>query len=122
MASIALKVLAHSVRLAELSGDFDLTNGAEVEQVLDEVLLDEECRVLAVDLSGVSFLDSTMLNALVVERDRAQLLHKPVWLVRPRPEVWRVFEVTMLDRLFRAFDSISELREYVTRTAGRLHA
>src|SRR3954470_11747128 len=90
MPSIALKVLAHSVRLVELSGDFDLTNGAEVEQVLDEVLLDEDCRVLAVDLSGVSFLDSTMLNALVVERDRAQRLYKPVWLVRPPPEQWRV--------------------------------
>jgi anti-sigma B factor antagonist len=122
MPSISVKVLPNSVHVVELGGDFDLGNLADVEQVLEQLIRDDDCRVAAVDLSSVTFLDSTTLSALTAARDRAQLVYKPVWLVRPKPEFWRVFEITMLDRLFRAFDSLAELQAYGAETATRLRA
>ena len=55
---------------------------------------------------------------LVTARDRAQTVVKPVWLVRPEPTIWRVFQVTMLDKLFRDFESLSEVEEHHRSLAG----
>jgi hypothetical protein len=58
----------------------------------------------------------------VTGRDRAQLVHKPVWLVRPPAAAWRVFAATLLDRLFRDFASLAELEAYAAATLTKLSA
>lgn len=101
-----------------LTGEFDMVNVPEVGARLAEAIADPEARIVAIDLSAVTFLDSTLLQALVTARDHAQNVQKPVWLVRPAPVVWRVFQVTLLDELFRDFGSLAELEEYARSTAG----
>jgi anti-anti-sigma factor len=105
-----------------LSGEFDLTSVPDVGTALDEGIADPDSRTLAVDLSGVTFLDSTMLQTLVAARDRAQLARKPVWLVRPEPLAWRVFTVTLLNKLFRDFGTLEELEQYAAATVTTLRA
>jgi anti-anti-sigma factor len=103
-----------------LKGEFDVSAVADVTAALDEAIADQETRTVAIDLSAVTFLDSTMLQALVSGRDRAQLARKPTWLVRPEPLAWRVFTVTMLHKLFRDFGSLEELETYAAATVSTL--
>ena len=103
-----------------LTGEFDVAQVQDVATALDEAIADAETRTVAVDLSEVTFLDSTMLQALVSGRDRAQLARKPMWLVRPEPLAWRVFTVTMLHKLFRDFGSLDELEQYAAATVSTL--
>jgi anti-sigma B factor antagonist len=112
-----LPVAVHVVRL---EGDFDVANADEVNEVLDLAINDPDSRTVAIDLSAVTFLDSTLLQTLVTARDRAQLSAKPVWVVRPEPLVWRVFTVTMLHKLFRDFETLDELETYARSTATTL--
>jgi anti-sigma B factor antagonist len=112
--------LSGSVHVVRLSGDFDLANVPRVTCSLDAAVADPETAVVAVDMSGVTFLGSTLLQALVSARDAAQVASKPVWLVRPPAVMWRVFEVTLLSRLFRDFESLAELEEHARATAHRL--
>jgi anti-anti-sigma factor len=104
----------------KLSGEFDVNVVPDIVAGLDEAIADPDSRTVAVDLSEVTFLDSTMLQALVSARDRAQLARKPVWLVRPEPLAWRVFTVTMLHKLFRDFGSLEELEQYAAATVSTL--
>jgi anti-anti-sigma factor len=120
MAPVSLVRVAGSVSVIRLEGDFDLVNAPDVVKLLDEAIDDPGSRLVAVDLSEVTFLDSTLLQALVTARDRAQGVHKPVWLVRPGPVVWRVFTVTMLHKLFRDFGSLEELENFARSTAATL--
>ena len=57
------RVDGESARLA-LDGDVDLASGQAVRDAVCEAL-DAGARDIALDLSGVSFLDSTGLNALL---------------------------------------------------------
>jgi anti-anti-sigma factor len=120
--SIELAKRPNAVHLVRLSGEFDLTSVPEVATALDEAIADPQSRTLAVDLSEVTFLDSTMLQTLVAARDRAQLARKPVWLVRPEPLAWRVFTVTLLNKLFRDFGTLEELEAYAAATVTTLRA
>jgi anti-sigma B factor antagonist len=118
--SISVQQLPSALYVIRLEGDFDVANAEDVTVALDTAIADPDSRTLAIDLSAVTFLDSTLLQALVTGRDRAQLAHKPVWIVRPAPVVWRVFTVTMLHKLFRDFESLEALQEYARSTATTL--
>jgi anti-anti-sigma factor len=120
LAPIELAKRPNAVHLVRLSGEFDVASVPEVVAALDEAIADPESRTLAVDLSEVTFLDSTMLQTLVAARDRAQLARKPVWLVRPEPLAWRVFTVTLLNKLFRDFATLDELEQYAAATVTTL--
>jgi anti-anti-sigma factor len=122
MASVELSKRPNAVHLVRLAGEFDVAQVQEVAAGLDEAIADPETRTVAVDLSAVTFLDSTMLQTLVGARDRAQLARKPVWLVRPEPLAWRVFTVTLLNKLFRDFGTLEELDQYAAATVTTLRA
>jgi anti-sigma B factor antagonist len=55
---------------------------------------------LVVDLSAVTFLDSSALGVLVGARRRLRERGGEVHLVEPRPTVMRIFEITQLDGVF----------------------
>jgi len=59
-----------------------------------------------VDMSDVSFIDSSGLSALVTARKRLQTEGRELRLVITRPNVRKVFEVTGLTDLFAIFQSV----------------
>lgn len=92
--------------VVRLAGELDLYNAHEVR----EVLLDESGKAperLVVELSRVTFVDSTALGVLI--EARAKLPNKRAFLVAsPRQETRRALEVSGLDRHFGVYDSVDE--------------
>ncbi len=83
---------------ATVTGDVDLLSVATLRRTLAEVLIDG-CRMLVVDLAGVTFLDSTGLGALVATWRRARVLRVEMVVWRPSPTVTTVLGLTALDRV-----------------------
>lgn len=77
----------------------DSSNAWDVKPALMQALYDSGPH-LTVDLSGVSFIDSTGLGMLVTVLREARDMGGSVVLVNVRPEVERVLSVTGLDHLF----------------------
>jgi anti-sigma B factor antagonist len=102
-----------------LEGDFDMSNVADVERALDDAL---DARTVIVDLSGVTFLDSTILNTLQQAHRQLRRTGGDLLLVRARESVWHVFEVTMLDRLFTSFESLTAAERGAASAPGVEHA
>jgi anti-anti-sigma factor len=63
---------------------------------------------ILVDLRGVSFLDSTMLQLLLREMGRANERGTGFALIRPNALVWRVFVLTGLSQHFVTHASLHE--------------
>ncbi len=72
---------------------------------------------LVADLSQVTFMDSAGLSALVSGLKAARLKDGLMVLHRPNDQVRTALRLTMLDRVFRIFESLDEavqsLREMV---------
>ena len=64
---------------------------------------------LALDLSGVTFMDSTGLKVLLAVQRRADLAGGSLALVGPTRTVRRILTLTGLDQTFAVHDSVDEL-------------
>lgn len=93
-----------------IHGDIDVYTAALVREKLDDQLYEGHSD-LVVDLTGVTFLDSTGLGVLVGRLKRARTLGGSLRLVGPTERVRKVFAITGLDKVFEIhFDLGSALR------------
>ena len=80
-------------------GDLDIATSGLLGRELHD-LLDLDLPYLGVDLSGVTFIDSSALSVLVRTHERAQNKGHRMQLLRPSPACTKVFTLTGLDRVF----------------------
>jgi anti-anti-sigma factor len=79
------------------SGEIDISR---VSELRDEIMALATDRPVVLDLSRVSYLDSSGLGMLVLLRKRLARCGMAVTLVDVQPHVRRIFDVTGLDRGF----------------------
>ncbi|MEV6303176.1 STAS domain-containing protein [Actinoplanes sp. NPDC051861] len=77
-------------------GDLDIDNAALLRQVLQQVLDRGDCTHVEIDMSAVTFLDSSGLGILVAARRAARSRGATLHLREPGPVVRMVLEVTNL--------------------------
>ncbi|MEV0587227.1 STAS domain-containing protein [Nonomuraea sp. NPDC050310] len=85
-----------TVRLA-LSGDLDFTSVSE----LSDLTLADGLHRLDVDLSGLDFIDSSGLAALIRLYHQAEEAHAVFQVTALTPYLRHLLHTTALDRLFR---------------------
>jgi anti-sigma B factor antagonist len=85
--------------LVRAAGELDVNTAPELREQLAR-LIAEDTRRIVVDLSDVSFVDSTALSVLVSALKRLRQADGDLELASPNPSVRRVFEITGLTRLF----------------------
>jgi anti-sigma B factor antagonist len=82
-----------------LQGDADLHGAPELRDRLAEAVSNGVGRIV-VDLSSVSFIDSMALGVLLGARHRLRVLDGDLRLVVGSPDLRRIFELSLLDRVF----------------------
>lgn len=93
--------------ILELSGEIDLAVAPRLRETLLRNLNTHRC-ALVVDLAGVTFIDSTGLNALVAGHRRAKQLQRPYVVAGLRPPARKLFEMTSLDVLIPIYVSAAD--------------
>jgi anti-sigma B factor antagonist len=90
-----------------LVGELDLSSVAKVQEELRRIEADAPAK-LVVDLSKLTFLDSTGLRCIVTADERAREQGRQIVIVRGPDAVQRVFAITRLeDRLEIVDDAAS---------------
>jgi anti-sigma B factor antagonist len=80
-------------------GEVDLHVVGKLREHLGEVIEDNPA-VVVLDLSGASFLDSTAIAVLLRGMKRLHARGGRFRVVVPRSQIRRIFEMTLLDRVF----------------------
>ena len=83
----------------QVRGDLDIATSSLLGHELYD-LLDLDFARIGVDLSGVSFIDSSALSVLVRAHERAKSKGDRLELLHPSPACIKVFTITGLDRVF----------------------
>ena len=82
-----------------LHGEADLHSAPELRERLRATIDDGAANVI-LDLSDSAFVDSTSLGVLLGGMKRFRVQDGQIHVVVPRPDVRRIFEITLLDRIF----------------------
>lgn len=88
-------------------GEVDLSTAPDLKEALTEVIEGGGLGVL-VDLSQVTFIDSTTLGVLMGAVKRLRPRGGEVAIACQDPNIRRIFEITLLDRIFAIFDTPEE--------------
>src|SRR3712207_977725 len=91
-----------------VSGDVDLGTAPDFEKELVRSVEQGLREPLVIDLSEVSFIDSTGLNALVRALERQRLVGSSLALVSGDSRVAMMLEVTRLDRVLPRYATRQE--------------
>ena len=101
---------ADGLAIIEVVGDADLYSAPELRDRLTEVL-DGGARRVVVDLSETTFVDSMTLGVLLGGMKRLGTAGGRLELVVSRPDIRRIFEITMLDRVFELHETREQALE-----------
>jgi anti-anti-sigma factor len=108
-ANLAITTQADSAGpcLITVSGELDYHTGPRLRACLD----DAACQSgLILDLSGITYCDSTGVSVLVHAHRRAEAAGATLALAGAAPEVFRLLSLTGLDRFLRSYDSVAGAR------------
>jgi anti-sigma B factor antagonist len=102
------------VAVASVVGEADLYTAPELKQALTQ-LIDDGAHSVLVDLSRTTFLDSTTLGVLMGAVRKLRPRGGQIAISCSDPNIRKIFEITLLDRIFAIFDAneagIAHLRE-----------
>jgi anti-sigma B factor antagonist len=108
--------IAPSAYLISLAGNFDLHMGPEFERRVLEAI-GRGASDLVIDLTEVSFIDSTTVGILMRTRKRLAPVSGRVLVVTSDRNILRLFEITALDRMFEIYPRRSEALEEINGDA-----
>jgi anti-sigma B factor antagonist len=106
-----------STTVLHVHGDADLHSAPELRDRLSDAIRDG-ATTLVVDLSETALVDSTSLGVLLKAVKQLREQDGQLVLVVPRPELRRVFEITMLDRIFVLHETREEALAASSNRAG----
>ncbi len=95
--------------LVRVRGEVDMSWSQDLRrEILDALALGDP---VGVDLSEVSYMDSSGIAALVEGFQQARAKKRRFSLVAPSPSVRGVLELARLDRVFPIVESVGEARD-----------
>ena len=103
--------------VVSLGGEVDLYTAPELKQELHRLVGEGATRIV-IDMSETTFIDSTTLGVLLSVVKRVRPEGGAVVLVCPDRNVKRIFEITLLDRVFAIVDTRDEAFDELTSSAS----
>jgi stage II sporulation protein AA (anti-sigma F factor antagonist) len=97
-----------SSALVTIRGDLDLQ---VVQRVVDALtpLESTEPDLVVIDLSGVSFMDSSGMGVIAAAHARAVEADRRFFIVNPPPGVMDAFHISGLDKVIPSVDDLAEV-------------
>lgn len=102
--------IEEDVYLVELNGALNARSAEDAKQVFKK-LADDGAKEVIVSLTGVPFIDSSGLAALVSGLKTFGGDAKNLRLAAPQSQARLLFELTMFDRVFQIYDSVDEAKK-----------
>jgi anti-sigma B factor antagonist len=94
--SIDLSVDSSGLVRLVVAGEIDMATSDALAGALRDAIATEHAKEVAVDLAGVTFIDSSGIRALVVAQDDATERGVAIYVTKPHAHVRRVLELTGL--------------------------
>ncbi len=97
----------------KVTGELDLVVADEFRRVVDPELDRRQVKNLVINLSGVSFIDSSGLGVILGRYKKLSQNGGKIWIAEPRPSVRKILELSGFPRIIPFFDSEKKALEAV---------
>ena len=112
--------LGDGIFSVSVAGEVDLATAPELKEALGEVVSSGASGVL-VDLSNATFIDSTTLGVLMGAVKRLRPAGGELVIACHDPNIRKIFEITLLDRIFEIYPTSDEAIRHLSGNGTRLN-
>jgi len=95
------------VEVVAISGRLDTGTADDALNVMSEAM-ERSAAGIIIDIGGMEFVSSAGLRILLMTGKKANALQKKMAIVRSRPQVYKIFKISALDKVLAFFDSEPE--------------
>lgn len=92
-------------------GSFSVENLKMLEKTLNKYY--EVAKNVIVDLSGVTFLDSSSLGVIVLYFTKMEDIDKHLILIKVKQDIYQMFNITGLSRRFNVFNTLEKALSFL---------
>lgn len=103
--SVEVTEVSHELGVVAVHGQADLHTASELRSAITQEI-DRGAASLVVDLSEATFVDSMTLGVLLGAVKRLRPVGGRVSVVCTDPHIRRIFEITLLDRVFALYPDL----------------
>jgi len=97
--------------LARLSGDFDVLNSGRIKNQILEKVSDTFSKDLLIDLTNVSYIDSSGLGVLIGLHKQCKLNGRKLKIFGLDKNLQELFSLTSLDKILNIYDTFEKAIE-----------
>jgi anti-sigma B factor antagonist len=90
-----------------VAGKLDLMNAVEVKEMV-KALLERDRTKIHIDMSGVDFINSSGLGAMVSMLKEIRMRQGRLTLSNLAPYIVEIFEITQLSNVFEIYNTVEE--------------
>lgn len=94
--------------IVELMGELDHHNASEVRNKIDDMLDRDNINKLIMNFSGVSFMDSSGIGAVIGRYKKLSMKGGTLCITNLKPSVKRVFELSGLFKIIDIYDDVEQ--------------
>lgn len=105
MIEFAVETTAQGIGVVTPMGRLNMVSARRLKELLSELVSDGTSRIV-VDMAETTFLDSSGLGALIAGLKSARQAGGDLRIARPTPSVQTVFQLTNLDKVLRARETV----------------
>ncbi|MEM8777500.1 MAG: STAS domain-containing protein [Cyanobacteria bacterium P01_G01_bin.49] len=98
------------VKVIQPIGLFDGTKAPQFQQQISDSV-QNDVKIIVIDLKDVTFMDSSGLGALVLSLKRVRAAGAKLLLCSTNEQIAMLFKLTSMDRVFEIFSSREELEQ-----------
>lgn len=100
----------NQVKIFHPSGILDIDKGNSLRQEVVSAITTEDTDLFLIDLSNVSFMNSSGLGALVATYKSVKTANKNLFLCGLNDQVRMIFELTKMDLIFKIFKDVEDFK------------
>lgn len=105
MIEFAVETTAQGIGVVTPKGRLNMVSARRLKELLSELVSGGTSRIV-VDMAETTFLDSSGLGALIAGLKSARQAGGDLRIARPTPSVQTVFQLTNLDKVLRARETV----------------
>ena len=108
--------MTSTIRIFEPSGILNAIAGNELRREISDIVVNNEVDILLIDMSKVTFIDSSGLGALVAAMQSVRNAKRELFICSINAQVKMLFELTKIDRVLNILSDREEFNNKVATT------
>lgn len=96
------------LKILSLSGEIDETNLGELKEIVDPLLISEDCNALLINLKDLTFINSMVISYFTNIYTKLTELNKKVVFIEANNQILDILDLVGLTTIIDNFNSLDE--------------